>query len=46
MSLGGEKISNRWEAVDEREFSEENEDIEEWANKNIESKEQQLEKMY
>ena len=42
--LRGEKISNRWEAVDEREFSEENEDIEEWANKNIESKEQQLEK--
>lgn len=42
--LRGEKISNRWEAVDERELSSENEDIEEWAAKNIESKEQQLEK--
>lgn len=42
--LRGEKISNRWEEVDERELSEENEDIEEWATNNIESKEQQLEK--
>tara|TARA_R100001224_G_scaffold96917_1_gene66866 strand:- start:667 stop:2445 length:1779 start_codon:yes stop_codon:yes gene_type:complete len=42
--LRGEKITNRWEEVDERELSDENEDIEEWASKNIESKEQQLEK--
>ena len=42
--LRGEKISNRWEEVDAREYSTENEDIEEWATKNIESKEQQLEK--
>tara|TARA_B100001939_G_scaffold222424_1_gene191421 strand:+ start:253 stop:2004 length:1752 start_codon:yes stop_codon:yes gene_type:complete len=42
--LRGETISNRWEAVDERELSEENEDIEEWATKHIESKEQKLEK--
>lgn len=42
--LRGETISNRWEAVDEREYDSENEDIEEWATKNIESKEQKLEK--
>ena len=42
--LRGEKISNRWEEVDAREYSSENIDIEEWATKNIESKEQQLEK--
>jgi hypothetical protein len=42
--LRGETMSNRWEAVDERELSEENEDIEEWATKHIESKEQKLEK--
>ena len=42
--LRGEKISNRWEEVDAREYSSENEDIEEWATKNIESKEQKLEK--
>ena len=42
--LRGEKISNRWEEGDAREYSSENENIEEWATKNIESKEQQLEK--
>lgn len=42
--LRGEKISNRWEEVDAREYSSENENIEEWATKNIESKEQKLEK--
>jgi hypothetical protein len=42
--LRGEKISNRWEEVDSREYSEENESIEEWAVKNIESKEEQLAK--
>ena len=42
--LRGEKISNRWEEVDAREYSSENENIEEWATKNIESKEQHLEK--
>ena len=42
--LRGETISTRWEAVDVREHSEDNESIEEWATKNIESKEEQLEK--
>ena len=42
--LRGEKISNRWEEVDAREYDSKNEDIEVWADKNIESKEQQLEK--
>ena len=42
--LRGETISNRWEAVDVREHSDDNESIEEWATKNIESKEEQLEK--
>ena len=42
--LRGEQISNRWEEVDAREYDAENEDIEVWADKNIESKEQQLEK--
>ena len=43
--LRGETISNRWEAVDTREFQEENElTIEEWANSLIESKQENLEK--
>ena len=36
--LRGEEISNRWEEVDAREYDAENEDIEVWADKNIESK--------
>jgi len=42
--LRGETISNRWEAVDVREHSEDNESIEDWAVKHIESKEEKLEK--
>ena len=42
--LRGETMSNRWEAVDVREQNDENENIEDWAVKHIESKEQQLEK--
>jgi hypothetical protein len=42
--LRGETMSNRWEAVDVREHSEDNESVEDWAVKHIESKEQQLEK--
>lgn len=43
--LRGETISNRWEAVDTREFQEENElTIEEWANSLIKSKQENLEK--
>ena len=37
-------MSNRWEAVDVREHSEDNESIEDWAVKHIESKEEKLEK--
>lgn len=43
--LRGETISNRWEAVDTREFQEDNElTIEEWANSLIDSKQENLEK--
>ena len=43
--LRGEVVSNRWEIVDVREFKEDNEsDIDEWANRLIESKEEKLEK--
>lgn len=43
--LRGETVSNRWEIVDVREFKEDNEsDIDEWANRLIESKEEKLEK--
>ena len=42
--LRGETMSNRWEAVDVREQNDENENIEDWAVKHIESKEHQLEK--
>ena len=42
--LRGETISNRWEAVDVREHSDDNESIEDWAVKHIESKEEKLEK--
>jgi hypothetical protein len=42
--LRGETISNRWEEVDAREQSEDNEDIEDWANSLIESKQENLEK--
>ena len=42
--LRGETISNRWEAVDVREHSDDNKNIEDWAVKHIESKEEKLEK--
>lgn len=42
--LRGETISNRWEEVDAREQSEDNENIEDWANSLIESKQENLEK--
>ena len=42
--LRGETISNRWEAVDVREQSDDNESIEDWAVKHIQSKEEKLEK--
>jgi len=42
--LRGETVSNRWEEVDAREQSEDNENIEDWANNLIESKQENLEK--
>ena len=42
--LRGETISNRWEEVDTREYSEDNDDIEAWASNLIESKQENLEK--
>jgi len=42
--LRGETISNRWEEVDSREFSDDNDDIEAWANNLIDSKQENLEK--
>jgi len=37
-NLKGEEISDEWELVDEREYSDENKDIESWANDLIEEK--------
>jgi hypothetical protein len=42
--LTGKAMSNRWEEVDSREFSDDNEDVEAWANSLIESKQENLEK--
>ena len=42
--LRGEKVSNRWEAVDSREFKDDNESIEDWASNLIDSKQENLEK--
>ncbi len=42
--LRGETISNRWEEVDSREFSDDNDDIEAWASNLIDSKQENLEK--
>lgn len=42
--LRGETVSNRWEEVDAREQSKDNENIEDWANNLIESKQENLEK--
>ena len=37
-ALDGEEISDEWELVDSREYSEENEDIEDWAKSKIKEK--------
>ena len=42
--LRGETISNRWEEVDSREYSEDNDDVEAWASNLIESKQENLDK--
>ena len=38
-NLEGETITDEWELVDKREYNENNEDVETWANKNIIKKE-------
>jgi hypothetical protein len=43
-NLDGEKINEEWELVDEREFSEDNETVEDWANRLIKPKKNILEK--
>lgn len=43
-NLDGEKINEEWELVDEREFSEDNERVEDWANRLIKPKKNILEK--
>ena len=43
-NLDGEKINEEWELVDEREFSEDNESVEDWANRLIKPKKNILEK--
>jgi hypothetical protein len=44
-NLSGEIVDDQWELVDEREYSEENTDIETWANSLIEEKKTILEKL-
>ena len=44
-ALDGEEISDEWELVDSREYSEENEDIEDWASKLIKEKKTGLQKL-
>lgn len=44
-SLDGETIDDEWELVDEREFSDDNESIEDWAAKLIKPKETALQKL-
>ena len=44
-NLSGEIVDDEWELVDEREYSEENTDIETWANSLIEEKKTILEKL-
>jgi hypothetical protein len=43
-NLKGEEVDEEWELVDEREYSEDNTDIETWANKLIEPKKSLLQK--
>ena len=44
-ALDGEMITDEWELVDKREYSEDNEDVEEWANKLIKEKKTGLQKL-
>jgi hypothetical protein len=44
-ALNGEVITDEWELVDEREFDEENESIEDWANRLIKPKKDMLTKL-
>jgi hypothetical protein len=44
-SLEGETIGNEWELVEKREYSEENEDVDTWANKLIKEKKTGLQKL-
>lgn len=44
-ALDGETITDEWELVDKREYSEDNEDVEEWANKLIKEKKTGLQKL-
>ena len=43
--LEGEQISEEWELVDAREYSEDNESVEDWANRLIKEKKTSLEKL-
>ena len=44
-NLNGEQINDEWELVDEREYSDENSDVETWANGLIEEKKSLLKKI-
>ena len=44
-SLEGESIDDEWELVDKREYSEDNEDVESWANRLIKQKKTGLQKL-
>lgn len=44
-ALDGEEISNEWELVEKREYSEDNESIEDWAGKLIKEKKSTLNKL-
>jgi hypothetical protein len=44
-SLNGEGIGDEWELVDEREYDEENESIEDWANRLVKEKKTGLQKL-
>lgn len=43
-SLDGEQVSDEWELVDKREYSEENEDVDSWAKRLIKEKKTGLQK--
>ena len=44
-SLDGETMSDEWELVEKREYSEDNEDVDTWANKLIKEKKTALQKL-